>query len=208
MTDIVSMPVVSPSKFLSMKQEAKSTLMEDMNLDKAANLSAQRSVLLNAESIPSGLKEAQLKQLNRKINYWTKRVRQPFADSETDLGGPGIDTETDVGPAQALVSALIKTIKHPATPAKATVATPVNKPKHRPWDYLTPKETPPIRPAKKKAEKALGGYQEPGRSTPLALTNKYQAISELDKAHSAAVAKGKQPLKKQAKNKGKEVGVN
>lgn len=56
--------------------------MADMRLDKAADLSAQRSKLLKEEAIPDGLKEAKLKELNKKINYWTKRVRQPFGSLE------------------------------------------------------------------------------------------------------------------------------
>ena len=78
MSDLASVPVVSPSKFLAMKQEAKSSLMEDMNLDKATDLTARQKAILTELSIPAGLKEAQLKQLNRKINYWTKKVQQPF----------------------------------------------------------------------------------------------------------------------------------
>ena len=105
--DIVSVQVVSPAKLLQLKQAANSTLMEDMNLDKAADLSAQ------------------LKQLNRKIIYWTKRVRQPFGDAGTP-GRPEADVDTDAGPTQAMVTALIKTIKNPATPTQATVATPRN----------------------------------------------------------------------------------
>lgn len=116
--------------------------------------------LLADNTIPAGLKKAQLKQLNRKVAHWTKKVRQPFGEG-SDVGGLGDDV-TDASPTQNMVKALIKTLKSPEA-----VPTAIPKAKRRPVDDLTPVATPPTRPAKKKAKQALGGYQEPGPSTPL-----------------------------------------
>ena len=183
MDDLVSVPVIDPNAFLTMKQEAKADLTQDMNLDKAAELSAQRRALLMNPNIPDGLKTAQLKQLNRQVRTWTKKVRQPFGEGRET--GP---TETDVSPTQNMIQALIKTIKSPeASPAV------IPKAKRRPVDDLTPMPTPPTRPAKKKAKKALGG--EP--STPL-------TAPELTEPPST-VARTKQVAKSYLKKKSKQV---
>ena len=55
MDDLVSVPVVKPSTFLAMKQEAKASLTQDMNLDKAADLAAQRHAFLANHAIADGL---------------------------------------------------------------------------------------------------------------------------------------------------------
>ena len=198
MADLVSMPVVKLSTFLALKQEAKAALTQDMNLDKAADLSAQRQALLANATVPAGLKEAQLKQLNRKVVHWTKKVRQPFGEG-SDVGGVGHD-ETAVNPTKSMLKALINTIKSPeATPAA------IRKPKRRPVDDLTPVATPPTRPAKKKAKQTLGGYQEPGPSTPL--TTPPELLDPQEKRKSA-MSKGKQLAKKYVKKKGKQVALD
>ena len=199
MADLVSMPVVKPSTFLAMKQEAKATLTQDLNLDKSADLSAQRQALLANADVPAGLKKAQLKELNRKVAHWTKKVRQPFGEG-SDVGGVGHD-DTAVAPAESMIKALINTIKSPG----ATPAVTIRKPKRRPVDDLTPVATPPTRPAKKKAKQALGGYQEPGPSTPL--TAPPELLDPQEKRKSA-VSKGKQLAKKYAKKKGKQVALD
>ena len=173
MDDLVSVPVLDPNALLTMKQEAKADLTQDMNLDKAADLVAQRQALLTTPAIPEGLKTAQLKQLNHKVVHWTQKVRQPYGEGRET--GP---TETDVSPTQNMIQALIKTIKSlEASPAV------IPKAKRRPVDDLTPVPTPPTRPAKKKAKKALGG--DP--STPLSAPSEFERPS--------TVAKGKQVAK-------------
>ena len=131
-------------------------------------------------------------------------MRQPFGNAGGTPGGPGADADLDASPTQVMVMALIKTIKNATTPTLATVVTPTNKPKRQLWDYLTPKETPHTRPAKKKAKQALGGYQQLGPSTPLT------APPELDpqEKHKSAVSKGKQLAKKYAKKKGKQAAID
>ena len=195
MEDLASVPVVKPSTFLAMKQEAKASLTQDMNLDKAADLAAQRHALLTNPAIPDGLKKAQLKQLNRKVTHWTKKVRQPFGEG-SDVGGLGDDV-TDVSPTQNMIKALIKTIKFPEA-----VPTVIPKAKQRPVDDLMPVATPPTRRAKKKAKKALGGYQDPGPSTPLSAP---PDLVDPQEERQSFVSKGKQLAKKYLKKKGKQV---
>jgi len=67
----------------------------------------------------------------------------------------------EAGPTQAMVSALIKTIKNPATPVASSVVTPANKLKRRARDDLTPKPTPtPRRPKRVLPETPLSGISE------------------------------------------------
>ena len=186
--DMVSVPVVKPGDFLNLKQQAKVGLSQDMNLDKAAELTAQRNVLLMDKDIPPAIKRAQLKVLNRKVAHWTKKVRQPFGDTGGSGGEVG-PVETDVSPTQNMIKALINTIK---TPAEEVTVKPK---KRRPVDDLTPVATPPTRPAKKKAKKALGV------STPLSapFPEVDEGVEEEEAAASSSLTKGKQYLKKKGK---------
>ena len=79
--------------FAQYKAQARADLTRDSNLDKAADLVAKRNVLLADDSIPDALKRVQLKQLNRQVWTWTKKVRQPFDDSPVPQVGE--DTATD-----------------------------------------------------------------------------------------------------------------
>ena len=58
MDNLMSVPVTDPSNFL--KQQAKASLTQDMDLDKAAELTAERNALLTNQDIPDALKRAQL----------------------------------------------------------------------------------------------------------------------------------------------------
>ena len=187
MVDMVSVPVVKPSDFLTMKQQAKAALTQDMNLDKAADLTAQRNALLLNKDVPDALKRAQLKQLNRQVRVWTKKVREPFGVS-SDAGEVG-PTETDVSPTQNMIKALIKTIKSPETDPP-----PIPRAKRRPADDLTPAPTPPTRPAKKKAKKALGAAS----TTPL-------TTATTSEERPSTVSRSKQVAKSFVKKKGKEL---
>ena len=208
MADMVSVPVVKPSDFLTMKQQAKAALTQDMNLDKAADLTAQRNALLLNKDVPDALKRAQLKELNRKVAHWTKKVRQPFGES-SDVGEVG-PTETDVSPTQNMIKALIKTIKSPEVDPPV-----IPRAKRRPVDDLTPVPTPPTRPAKKKAKKALGAETplsvpltpptRPKKKGQASTSTPSSAPPELTEDRQSSVAKGKQIAKKYLKKKGKEL---
>ena len=137
--------------FAQYKAQARADLTRYSNLDKASDLVAKRNVLLADDSIPDALKRAQLKQLNRQVWTWRKKVRQPFDVSPVPQVGE--DTATD--PTKALVHALVKQLKEepeeePKTPAN------VKPPKRR--NVLTPKPTPtPRRPLPKIPATPLSG---------------------------------------------------
>ena len=134
------------------KAQARADLTRDSNLDKASDLMAQRNVLLTDDSIPDALKRAQLKQLNRQVWTWTKKVRQPFSGEVSQVGQ---DTATD--PTKALVHALVKKLKEEPEEELA-LETPANVRVPKPRNVLTPKPTPtPRRPLPKMPATPLSG---------------------------------------------------
>ena len=138
--------------FAEYKAQARADLTRDTNLDKAADLVAQRNVLLQDDSIPDALKRAQLKQLNRQVWTWTKKVREPFRGEVSQVGE---DRAAD--PTKALVHALVKKLK--TEPEEVLEAkTPANVRVPKPRNVLTPKPTPtPRRPQPKIPATPLSG---------------------------------------------------
>ena len=143
--------------FAQYKAQARADLTRDSNLDKASDLVAERNVLLADPDIPDALKRAQLKQLNRQVWTWRKKVRQPF-----DVGPvPQVGEDTATDPTKALVHALVKQLKEEPKeePKERTfVQTPANVKKPKPRNVLTPKPTPtPRRPLPKIPATPLSG---------------------------------------------------
>ena len=137
------------------KAQARADLTRDSNLDKASDLVAQRNVLLTDDSIPDALKRAQLKQLNRQVWTWTKKVREPFSGYGSPVPQVGEDTATD--PTKALVHALVKQLKEEPE-EKPALKTPANVRVPKPRNVLTPKPTPtPRRPLPKIPATPLSG---------------------------------------------------
>ena len=133
------------------KAQARADLTRDSNLDKASDLVAERNVLLTDDSIPDALKRAQLKQLNRQVWSWRKKVRQPFSGEVSQVGQ---DSATD--PTKALVHALVKQLKE--EPKEESLETPANVRVPKPRNVLTPKPTPtPRRPLPKIPATPLSG---------------------------------------------------
>ena len=138
--------------FAQYKVQARADLTRDTNLDKAADLVAQQKVLLTNPDIPDGLKAAQLKQLNRQVRTWTKKVRDPFRGEAPQVGE---DHATD--PTKAIVHALVKKLKEEPEEELET-QTPANVRLPKPRIVLTPKPTPtPRRPKPKKPATPLSG---------------------------------------------------
>ena len=132
------------------KAQARADLTRDSNLDKAADLVAERNVLLMNPDVPDALKRAQLKALNRQVRHWTKKVRQPFSGEVSQVGQ---DTATD--PTKALVHALVKKLKEEP---EESLETPANVKRPKPRNVLTPKPTPtPRRPLPKMPATPLSG---------------------------------------------------
>ena len=135
------------------KAQARAGLTRDSNLDKASDLVAERNVLLMNPDVPDALKRAQLKQLNRQVWTWRKKVRQPFDVSPVPQVGE--DTATD--PTKALVHALVKQLKEEPKEELA-LKTPANVKRPKPRNVLTPKPTPtPRRPLPKIPATPLSG---------------------------------------------------
>ena len=148
------------------KAQARADLTRDSNLDKASDLVAERNVLLADPDIPDALKRAQLKQLNRQVWTWRKKVRQPFDVSPVPQVGE--DTATD--PTKALVHALVKQLKEEPKEELA-LKTPANVKQPKPRNVLTPKPTPtPRRPQPKIPATPLSGV------TTLPETKKFDRI--------------------------------
>ena len=148
------------------KAQARADLTRDSNLDKASDLVAKRNVLLTDDTIPDALKRAQLKQLNRQVWTWTKRVRQPFSGEVSQVGE---DTATD--PTKALVHALVKKLKEEPKEEVLEAKTPANVKQPKPRHVLTPKPTPtPRRPKPKIPATPLSGV------TTLPETKKFDRI--------------------------------
>ena len=132
------------------KAQARADLTRDSNLEKASDLVAERNVLLADPDVPDALKRAQLKQLNRQVWTWTKKVRQPFSGEAPQVGE---DRATD--PTKALVHALVKKLKEEP---EESLKTPANVRVPKPRNVLTPKPTPtPRRPQPKIPATPLSG---------------------------------------------------
>ena len=152
--------------FAQYKAQARADLTRDSNLDKVYDLVAERNVLLADPDIPDALKRAQLKQLNRQVWTWTKKVRQPFSEEVSQVGE---DRATD--PTKALVHALVKKLKEEPEEPALDVKTPANVKQPKPRNVLTPKPTPtPRRPLPKIPATPLSGV------TTLPETKKFDRI--------------------------------
>ena len=153
------------------KAQARADLTRDLSLDKASDLVAERNVLLADPDIPDALKRAQLKQLNRQVWTWTKKVRQPFSGGEVRE-----DRATD--PTKALVHALVKKLKEEPEEPALEAKTPANVRVPKPRNVLTPKPTPtPRRPQPKIPATPLSGV------TTLPETKKFDRILNRSEKH-------------------------
>ena len=192
------------------KAQARADLTRDSNLDKASDLVAERNMLLTDDSIPDALKRAQLKQLNRQVWTWTKKVREPFSGYGSPVPQVGEDTATD--PTKALVHALVKQLKEEPEEEKPALKTPANVKRPKPRNVLTPKPTPtPRRPLPKIPETPLSGVAN------LPATEKFDRVlhrserqfdrikQKYDKLKNPYKDQGPPPKKKKEETLGKAV---
>ena len=176
--------------FAEYKAQAKSDLTRDSNLDKAADLVAERNVLLMDPDIPDALKRAQLKALNRQVRQWTKKVRQPFSGYDSPVPQVGEDRATD--PTKALVHALVKQLKEEPEEEKPALETktPANVRQPKPRNVLTPKPTPtPRRPKPQVPTTPLSGV------TTLPETKKFDRILNRSEKHFDLIKQRYEKLK-------------
>ena len=175
--------------FAEYKAQARADLTRDSNLDKAADLVAERNVLLMNPDIPDALKRAQLKALNRQVRHWTKKVRQPFSGYDSPVPQVGEDTATD--PTKALVHALVKQLKEePEEKPALETKTPANVKQPKPRNVLTPKPTPtPRRPKPQVPTTPLSGV------TTLPETKKFDRILNRSEKHFDRIRQQYEKLK-------------
>ena len=134
MDGISSTPIENSVQFLRLRDKYKSNLLDDSRLTKAAGLAAQKELLLESPA-PDTWKESRLKSVNRELQQWVKKIRQPggtrginYDEEESDDD----DQNLAVGPLQhfmgniAKISKAIKRKAEPTTP-QSTLQTPVIK---------------------------------------------------------------------------------
>ena len=134
MDGISSTPIENSVQFLRLRDKYKSNLLDDSRLTKAAGLAAQKELLLESPT-PDTCKEPRLKSVNRELQQWVKKIRQPGGtqgisrdedDSDEDEGNLA------VGPLQQFmgnISKISKAIKRKAEPVtpQSVLQTPVVK---------------------------------------------------------------------------------
>ena len=76
MDGISSTPIENSVEFLRLQDKYKSDLFYDSRLTKAAGLAAKKEILLESAA-PDTWKAPRLKAVNRELQQWVKKVRQP-----------------------------------------------------------------------------------------------------------------------------------
>ena len=133
MDGISSTPIENSVQFLRLRDKYKSNLLDDSRLTKAAGLAAKKELLLESPA-PDTWKEPRLKAVNRELQQWVKKIRQPGGTRGINLDEDSDDDEGNlaVGPLQQFmgnISKIRKAIKRktePVTPQSA-LQTPVVK---------------------------------------------------------------------------------
>ena len=134
MDGISSTPIENSVKFLRLRDKYKSNLLDDSRLTKAAGLAAQKE-LLQESPAPDTWKEPRLKSVNRKLQQWVKKIRQPGGTRGIGQDVSNSDDEEGnlaVGPLQQFmgnISKISKAIKRKAEPVSphSVLQTPIVK---------------------------------------------------------------------------------
>ena len=120
MDGISSTPIENSVQFLRLRDKYKSNLLDDSRLTKAAALAAQKELLLESPA-PDTWKEPRLKSVNRELQQWVKKIRQPGGTRGISRDEDDSDDEGNlaVGPLQHFmgnISKISKAIKRKAEP--------------------------------------------------------------------------------------------
>ena len=132
MDGISSTPIENSVQFLRLRDKYKSNLLDDSRLTKAAGLPAQKELLLESPA-PDTWKEPRLKSVNRELQQWVKKIRQPGGTQGISRDEDDSDDENlAVGPLQHFmgnISKISKAIKRKAEPVtpQSVLQTPVVK---------------------------------------------------------------------------------
>ena len=132
MDGISSTPIENSVDFLRLRDKYKSDLFEDTRLNKAAGLAAKQELLLESPA-PDTWKEPRLKAVNRELQQWVKKIRQPGGTRGITRDHDDSDDEDDnlaVAPIHKMmghISKLRQGIKRKAEPVTPLLQTPVIK---------------------------------------------------------------------------------
>ena len=131
MAGISSTPIENSVQFLRLRDKYKSDIFEDSRLNKAAGLAAKKEILLNA-SAPDTWKEPRVKAVNRELQQWVKKIRQPGGTRAITRDEEDTDEEDNlaVAPIHRLmgdISKIRQGIKRQVPPVKQPLQTPVIK---------------------------------------------------------------------------------
>ena len=133
MDGISSTPIENSVQFLRLRDKYKSNLLDDSRLTKAAGLAAKKELLLESPA-PHTWKQPRLKAVNRELQQWVKKIRQPGGTRGISLDEDSDEDEGNlaVGPLQQFmgnISKICKAIKRkpePVTP-QSVLQTPAVK---------------------------------------------------------------------------------
>ena len=132
MDGISSTPIENSVQFLRLRDKYKSDIFEDSRLTKAAGLAAKKEILLNSAA-PDTWKEPRVKAVNRELQQWVKKIRQPGGTRAITRYDEDDEDEEDnlaVAPIHRLmgdISKIRQGIKREAPPVKPQLQTPVIK---------------------------------------------------------------------------------
>ena len=126
MSNLTSIPVSNPKRFLALQDRYKHELMEDQRLDEATKVAACRQLLLENKHVNPDWALLQVKAMSRKLNRLTQRIRQPYgaAPPRDDVDEEDPADDFAACPVQAMVKRFLKPAKPPTTIKK----TPANQP--------------------------------------------------------------------------------
>ena len=144
MSELRSTVVGDSPAFVRLKDKHKQELVEDGQLNKAADLAARRKVLLTSHE-PDAWKEPQLKAVGHELRQWVKCLRQPFGNLES----PGINAALEDDGASPLNHMMAKLVKNAAS-GQSPVKTPRNRKVPKRSRIPTLVGTPSTQKAKKK----------------------------------------------------------
>ena len=195
MDGISSTPIENSVQFLQLRDKYKSDLLDDSRLTKAAGLAAKKELLLESEA-PDTWKEPRLKAVNRNLQQWVKKVRQPGGTRGITRNADESDEEDDdegnlaVGPFHQFMGNMYKlgkAIKRKAEPIPPPLQTPQlqpppstskqakrflpKMPKTSPFlGYKTFRKTP-LSGYKAAKKTPLMGYKTPKKAKPASLAS-------------------------------------
>ena len=132
MEGISSTPIENSVQFLRLRDKYKSDIFEDSRLTKAAGLAAKKELLLNS-SAPDTWKEPRVKAVNRELQQWVKKIRQPGGTRAITRDDDDTDDDEDnlaVAPIHRLmgnISKIRQGIKRQAESVTPQLQTPAIK---------------------------------------------------------------------------------